>query len=69
MKKSFTIIAERDPESNWLVGEVWSFLAATRRLLTCRCWKLIYRKLFGSTLKLKSPRSLSLISLAHGGLR
>jgi predicted RNase H-like HicB family nuclease len=22
MKKSFTIVVERDPESNWLVGEV-----------------------------------------------
>ncbi len=22
MKKSFTVVVERDPESNWLVGEV-----------------------------------------------
>ena len=69
MKRSFTVVVERDPESTWVVGEVvelpWCFSQAR----TCGHLRRMCRRRFA-----RIPRALNLkshfrISWAPGGLR
>lgn len=60
MTRSFTVVVERDPESNWLVGEVVDYLAVTPKPLTCPGWRGICGRRYRFIYKI-APRAVEVM--------
>jgi predicted RNase H-like HicB family nuclease len=69
MKKSFTVVVERDPESNWLVGEVVELPGCYTEAPDLPTLEANIREAIQVYLETKQARNLCQTASAPGGSR